>query len=68
MELRPGWIADYSLNTYAQLVDRTIAPNKLLKLKIVIGEMEGETQSFHASDWFWRKAFQPEVVVIYCEG
>jgi hypothetical protein len=31
MELRPGRIANYGFNTYAQLAGRTIAPNNLLK-------------------------------------
>ena len=26
------------------------------------------TRIFHEPDRLWRKAFQPEVVVIYCEG
>ena len=31
-------------------------------------EMSGISRAFHKPDRPWRKAFQPEAVVIYCEG
>jgi hypothetical protein len=41
---------------------------KIIRIFARIHEMPGLVRAFHNPDRLWRKAFQPEAVVCYCEG